>query len=75
MNLDTYLAGIDDGCHVRCYDGGDTGFFCSIKRLPHVFEVFVVEDYVEGEIGLDSCLGADSDYLSKVFHLEIVCGV
>ena len=75
MHLDTNLAGICDGCHVRCDDCCDSCLLRCVEGASHILKILVVEDDVEGEIGLDTVFRAYTHDLVKVSHLEVVGGV
>ena len=44
-----------------------------IKSFPHRLQVFLIQDYVEGKIGLYAILTANPADLGEVLRREIVC--
>ena len=72
MHLHAYLACVCDGSHVGCDDCSYSCLLCCIKSASHVLEILIVQDNVEGEIGLDTVFRTDTHNLVKIRHLEIV---
>ena len=75
MHLHPNLAAIHDCGHVRCDDCIYTCSFGSIKRPMCRLYIFLIQNDIQCEICLYPILAADSDYLSEIFRLEIVCGM
>ena len=73
MHFQTYAAGIDYGSHIGCDDCRNACRLGCIKSFPHRLQVFLIQDYVEGKIGLYAILTANPADLGEVLRREIVC--
>ena len=73
MHFQTYAAGIDYGSHIGCDDCRNACRLGCIKSFPHRLQVFLIQDYVEGKIGLYAIFTANPADLGEVLRREIVC--
>ena len=58
--------------HVRGYDSVHAGRLCRIKRPAGRLQIFLIQDNVQRQIGLDPVLPADPDYFVQVLRLKVV---
>ena len=75
MDLKAYASRICDGGHVGGYHSIYPCPESSVQGFPHCRKIFLIEDDVEGKVGLDGVLPAYSYYIGKVVGCEIVCGM
>ena len=75
MHLETNGAGIFYGCDVGGYDGRHSGSLGRIESAIRLGHILVVKDNVQGQIGLDTILGAVTDNLREVAQSKIVSAV
>ena len=72
VDLQADLPAVAHHGHVGGNDGRDARLARRIEYLAHGGEVVVVDDRVDGEVGLDSVLGADGDDLPQVANVEVI---
>ena len=58
--------------HVGGYDSVHAGLLRRIKRPAGRLQIFLIQDNVQRQIGLDPVLPADPDYFVQVLRLEVV---
>ena len=75
MDLKAYASRICDGGHVGGYHSINPCPECGVQGFPHCRKIFLIEDDVEGKVGLDGVLPAYSYYFGKVVGCEIVGGM
>ena len=58
--------------HVGGYDSVHAGRLRRIKRPAGRFQIFLIQDNVQCQIGLDPVLPANPDYFVQVLRLKVV---
>ena len=72
VNFHSFALAIVHHRYVACYHGGDSRFHGGIYNLAHGRQVLIVNDRVDGEIGLDAVLRASLGYFPQVRDVEMV---
>ena len=71
MHLHIYGAGVENGGHVAGDDSRNLRLLCRIHDAVHIFNVFLVDDSVHGEVALHVVLLAPSRYGVQVVEGEV----
>ena len=72
MNLLAHFIAIAHYSHIAGDDGRDACLLGSIDDFLHRWDVVIVDDSIDGEIGLDTMLVAGSSNLTQIIDSKMV---
>ena len=75
MYLDAHVVAVGHHGHVGGYHGGDMGLAGGVYYLVHGGYVVIVDDGVDGEVGLDAMAVARGGYVVQVGYGKVVSRV